>query len=224
MTEPILTMNNVSRSWPTGSGPVLGLDDVSLSIRLGKLYAVTGPSGSGKSTMLNIIGTLERPSTGEISGFGQALHRLGEKRLRKIRRHNIGFVFQSFNLIAKLSAKENVELPLELAHHPSKAARARECLELAGFPLNRQNHRPAKLSGGECQRVAIARALANDPQLVLADEPTGNLDSRTGQQILELLTDLAHSQGKAVIMVTHGTDLAQRADEIICLRDGKIIS
>lgn len=224
MTEPIYQLDNVSRAWPSGGGMVLALNDVSLMIFPGKLYAITGPSGSGKSTMLNLIGTLERPSSGAITGFGQLLNKIGENGLLKIRREKIGFVFQSFNLIPKLTARENVELPLELARHPNKTARARECLGMAGFPLDRENHRPAKLSGGEAQRVAIARALANDPQLILADEPTGNLDSHTGRQILELLADLAHSQGKAVIMVTHDTGLAKKADEIIRLKDGKIIS
>lgn len=223
MTEPIYKLENVTRAWPSGNSIVLGLNDVTITIYPGKLYAITGPSGSGKSTMLNLIGTLERPSSGEVTGFGQLLNKIGENGLLRIRREQIGFVFQSFNLIPKLTARENVELPLELAKHPNRTARARECMELAGFPLDRQNHRPAKLSGGECQRVAIARALANDPQLILADEPTGNLDSRTGRQILDLLIALAHTHGKTVIMVTHDASLAKRADEIVCLIDGKII-
>jgi putative ABC transport system ATP-binding protein len=203
---------------------ILALNEVSLTITPGKLYAVIGPSGCGKSTLLNLMGTLERPSSGRITGFGQPLHQLGEGGLLKIRREKIGFVFQSFNLIANLSARENIELALELSRHPNRTVQARECMELAGFPLERQNHRPAKLSGGECQRVAIARALANDPQLILADEPTGNLDSKTGRQILDLLANLARKQGKAVIMVTHDHSLAKQADEIIRLKDGKIVS
>jgi len=224
MTEPIFQLDNVSRAWTTGGGVILALNEVSLSITPGKLYAVIGPSGSGKSTLLNLIGTLERPSSGRIFGFGLPLHQLTEGRLQKIRREKIGFVFQSFNLIANLSARENVELALELARNPNRTIRAQECMELAEFPLDRQNHRPGKLSGGECQRISIARALANDPELILADEPTGNLDSSTGQQIIELLKNLARKQGKAVIMVTHDYSLAKQADEIVRLTDGKIVS
>lgn len=224
MIEPVMQLDNASRAWPSGGGIVMALNEVSLTIFPGKLYAITGPSGSGKTTMLNLIGTLERPSSGQVTGFGQTLNKIGESGLLKIRRDSIGFVFQTFNLIPRLTARENVELPLELARHPQKTARARECLTQAGFPLERQNHRPAKLSGGECQRVAIARALANDPQLILADEPTGNLDSATSQQVLELLSDLAHNQGKAVVLVTHDASLANHADEVILLKDGRIVS
>jgi ABC-type lipoprotein export system ATPase subunit len=184
---------------------------------------VVGPSGSGKTTLLNVLGALDRPTPGDVYLNGVALSSLPEGELTRVRREKVGFVFQLFELIPNLSALENVALPMEFRgiRRPQREARARELLEAVGMP-HRATHRPGRLSGGEQQRVAIARALASDPSVILADEPTGNLDSGTGKEIVELLGALAHNRRKTVVVVTHDERIAELADVRMELVDGRL--
>jgi putative ABC transport system ATP-binding protein len=202
---------------------VEALRGVSLSIGAGELVAIVGPSGSGKSTLLNLMGALDRPTEGTVRIHGEDLAALDDDGVTRLRRDRIGFVFQFFNLLPTLSALENVMLPSLLAGQATKEVRARALAQLEAVGLgSRKGHRPDQLSGGEMQRVAIARALVGEPPLVLADEPTGNLDTKTGHEILELLIGAATA--RTVILVTHDLRIAERADRILSIRDGKVES
>ena len=206
-----------------GKAVVAALSEVELTVPQGEFTALVGPSGSGKSTLLNLIGGLDHPSDGEVTVDGLSLGAATEPQLVRYRRERVGFIFQSFNLIPTFSAVENVESPMMLAETPRSVRRARatSLLESVGL-ASRFLHKPNEMSGGEKQRVAIARALANRPLLLLADEPTGNLDSKTGAAVLDLLCSLIKAQGLTMIMVTHDPEVAARADRIIHLRDGNV--
>ncbi len=207
----------------SGGRAVTILDGVSLDVDAREMVAVTGPSGSGKSTLLGLIAGLDRPTAGSIVLDGVEITRLDEDALARLRRDRIGFVFQSYHLIPTLTALENVAMPLELAGRPRPLDRARELLAAVGL-ADRAEHYPAQLSGGEQQRVAIARALALRPRLVLADEPTGNLDSATGAQIIELLLALNREHESTLVLVTHDEALARHAERIVALRDGRVVA
>ena len=195
---------------------------MNLDVAARETVAVTGPSGSGKSTLLGLIAGLDRPTAGSIVLDGVEITTLDENRLARLRRDRVGFVFQSYHLIPTLTAIENVAMPLELAGRPHRLERARELLDTVGL-VGRADHYPSQLSGGEQQRVAIARALALRPPLVLADEPTGNLDSATGAQIIELLLALNREHGSTLVLVTHDEALAARGQRIVALRDGRVV-
>jgi len=205
-------------------GDVAALSDVSLTIPRGQMVSIVGPSGSGKSTLLNLIGGLDRPTAGEVRIDGDALGALSDDRLTRIRRDKIGFIFQFFNLLPTLTCLENVGLPLHLRGWPRKkvAARAEELLDLVQLG-DRVTHRPEELSGGQRQRVAIARALSVNPPLLLADEPTGNLDTRTGRDILALLHDVHERLGSTVVIVTHDAHVASTCARTVTIRDGRVI-
>jgi putative ABC transport system ATP-binding protein len=213
---------DVCKSYVMGNQEVNALCDVTVSFKQGSFWAITGPSGSGKSTMLNLLGCLDRPTSGRYLLGNSDVGELGDDALSNLRLHHLGFIFQSFNLIPQLTVGENIELPLYyLGWEVTRSSeRARELAVMVGLE-KRLNHRPMELSGGEQQRVAIARALANDPIVLLADEPTGNLDSTTGEQIVSLLVDL-NSRGKTVILVTHDPDTADIATNRMYLLDGKV--
>jgi putative ABC transport system ATP-binding protein len=223
MTAVVLAAQDVRKTYGAGETQVEALRGIDLSVAQGEMVAIMGPSGSGKSTLLCILGAVESPSTGKVLLEGKDLSRLGDDERTLMRRRRIGFVFQAFNLLPTLTALENVALPLELDGISGRAARekARSCLELVGM-TPRQHHLPRMLSGGEQQRVAIARALAIEPALVLADEPTGNLDSASGQRVINILRQLVSERGQTVVLVTHDDNIAASADRTIRLRDGKI--
>ncbi|HAF71000.1 MAG: ABC transport system protein [Acetothermia bacterium 64_32] len=211
------------KTYKLGKTEVRALRGVSLSVKEGEFVAIMGPSGSGKSTLLHVIGCLDRPDQGRVYLNGQEVSGLSEDRLAEFRGKFVGFVFQTFNLVPTLSALENVELPMTFQGVPRKRrlALARELLVQVGLG-ERLRHRPAELSGGERQRVAIARALVNDPKLILADEPTGNLDSVSGAQVMELLKGLNEEQDKTLIVVTHDPEIASYAGRTVHIRDGRI--
>jgi ABC-type lipoprotein export system ATPase subunit len=219
----MILLHRVAKGYGRGPIRVDALAGLDLTIAAGSVTALVGPSGSGKSTLLHVIGGMDRADEGEVVVAGQALHHLRPAALTAFRRHKVGFVFQAFNLIPNLTALENVILPAEFAGTPARQARARatELLDRVGLG-DRLRHRPGQLSGGEQQRVAIARALINRPALVLADEPTGNLDSKTGAGIIEVLATLAGKQ--TVIVATHDARIAQVADQIIHLADGQVVA
>lgn len=218
----MIVLRGVSKQFD-GKRKVTALDCVDLSIARGEMTSIVGPSGSGKSTLLNLIGGLDRPTGGEIELDGAALSRLNDDDLTRVRRDKIGFIFQFFNLLPTLSCLENVSLPLHLRGWPRKkiAERANELLDLVGLNV-RKDHLPDELSGGERQRVAIARALSIYPPVLLADEPTGNLDSATGSDILKLIHDLHDRLGATVLVVTHDKAVAESCPRTIHIRDGKI--
>jgi len=204
-----------------GDSVVHALDGVDLHIEPGNFISVTGASGSGKSTLMHILGCLDRPTAGRLEFQGQLVSAMSEKDLARVRNQHIGFVFQTFNLINRTSALDNVLLPVVYTRRAFKRRQAQEALERVGLTA-RARHTPSELSGGECQRVAIARAIVNRPKLILADEPTGNLDSRTGEQIMETFHEL-HREGITIVLVTHETDIAVRAQRMIHMQDGKIV-
>jgi putative ABC transport system ATP-binding protein len=206
----------------SGGRPLTILDGVTLDIARGDAVAVIGPSGSGKSTLLGLIAGLDAPTAGTITVGGVEITRLGESALARFRRETIGYVFQSYHLIPTLTAAENVAVPLELAGERRVSARARVLLEQVGL-RDRGDHYPVQLSGGEQQRVALARAVALEPPLLLADEPTGNLDSATGAAIIDLLFALNRERGSTLVLVTHDPALAERADRVVALRDGRVV-
>ena len=218
----MISLADISKSYNMGNVTVHALQSVSLNIDRGEFVAVLGPSGSGKSTMMNIIGCLDKPSVGEYILDNSPVHELNRTRLARVRNRKIGFVFQSFNLLPFATAYENIELPMLYARISAgkRKARVMELLDSVGL-ADRAAHRPAELSGGQRQRVAVARALSNDPDIILADEPTGNLDSRSGQEILDLFGNL-NSKGKTLIFVTHDENLARHAHRIIRLLDGTV--
>jgi putative ABC transport system ATP-binding protein len=224
--DSAIHLEHVSRHYAMGETSVRAVDDVSLDIPEGQFLALLGSSGSGKSTLLNLIAGLDRVSSGTIVARGQDLAALSSLALARYRRNTIGMVFQSFNLLPRMTLEENIELPLRLAEveRSERAGRVREALERVKL-THRVGHRPTELSGGEQQRVAIARALVNRPKILLADEPTGNLDSATGETILALLRDLQQQLGMTIVMVTHERPLAERfADRFAIMGDGKLLS
>lgn len=223
-TSPLVRLGDVGRDYQTGSHTVPAIRSLSLSVRRGSLVAIHGRSGSGKTTLLNLIGTLDRPTSGTVWVDGLDLSRLSEADLADIRRSRLGFIFQAFGLIPILTARENVEIPLRLSgvSRDERTERSDVLLNLVGLS-DRAGHRPHELSGGEQQRVAIARALANRPKLLLADEPTGQLDSRTGRTIMKLIHTLVGSEGVTAIVATHDSALIGIADRVIELHDGTII-
>jgi putative ABC transport system ATP-binding protein len=218
----LVELKRVGKSYLRGSVEVAALREVSLSITAGESVAVMGPSGSGKSTLLGILGCLDRPTRGAYLLEGREVSTLPDVELSALRNRRIGFVFQSFHLIPQLTVAENVETPLLYGAVPEAewAERVRACLEKVGID-HRASHRPSELSGGEAQRAAIARALVTEPPVLLADEPTGNLDTATGEEIADVLWDL-HHEGRTVVVVTHNESLARRAQRLVRLRDGRI--
>jgi putative ABC transport system ATP-binding protein len=220
--DPLIAIQGVRHDYRLGSEVVHALRGVNLAIRRGEFVAISGPSGSGKSTLMNLIGCLDKPSAGQYRLAGQVVSELDETELAWIRNREIGFVFQTFNLLPRATALHNVELPLVYAGMPKRKRRslAEEVLAQLGL-ADRSRHRPSELSGGERQRVAIARALVNRPSIVLADEPTGNLDSTTSEEIMELFETL-HRQGQTLILVTHEADIAQHARRHLHLVDGRV--
>src|SRR5712692_4579389 len=219
---PLIELRGVSKSYRKGAETIYAIADIDLAVQETGMVAVVGPSGSGKSTLLHMIGAMDRPTRGEVMVAGQVVNRLSQTDLTRFRRQTVGFVFQTFNLVPNLTALENVTLPMEFngISKANRLARAKALLER--FQLGqRLKHRPRELSGGEMQRVAIARVVANEPRLVLADEPTGNLDSRSGQLIYELLREI--SRERTVIVVTHAENLAKLADRVIHIRDGRLL-
>ena len=224
--SPAIRLQSVSRHYVMGESVIRAVNDVSLTVPTGEFLALLGSSGSGKSTLLNLIAGLDRPSSGSVIAQGQDLSKMSSLELARYRRQTVGMVFQSFNLLPRMTLEENVELPLRLAEvdRSERAARVREALERVGLE-RRVGHRPSELSGGEQQRTAIARALVNRPKILLADEPTGNLDSATGESILALLHEIQNNPGMTIIMVTHERTLAERfADRLAVMGDGKLLS
>jgi putative ABC transport system ATP-binding protein len=221
--EPIVRLTDVWRTYDVGSAPLHALREIDETIAAGEHVAIMGPSGSGKSTLLNVLGCLDRPSRGRYVLAGRDVGELSEAELAAVRRHRIGFIFQSFHLVPRLDARRNVELPMTFAGVERRERRRRAEAALAGVGMaQRSGHRPDQLSGGERQRVAIARALAMGPRVLLADEPTGNLDTRSGHQVLDLLGRL-NDDGITLVVVTHDPNVARRADRVITLVDGRIV-
>jgi len=220
----LIELVDIRKVYQMGTTEVNALDGVSLRIERGDYVAIMGPSGSGKSTLMNIVGCLDTPSSGSYKLRGIEIRDRDDDELARIRNQEVGFIFQTFNLLSRADALHNVELPMIYAGRPKtfRRERAKQMLDLVGLG-ERTHHRPNELSGGQRQRVAIARALVNEPSLVLADEPTGNLDSKTGLEIMALL-DEVHRQGNTVVLVTHEEDIAANAERIVRLRDGKIES
>jgi len=224
MSRPIIELKNVSKVYELGKVKVEALSNINLKIYAGEFLAIVGKSGSGKTTCLNLIGCLDLPTTGKIKLLGRDISRLKDRELSKIRGKTIGFIFQMFNLIPTLTALENVILPMifQGIDKKERVERAKKLLKLVGLE-KRMNHRPNELSGGEQQRVAIARALANEPKIILADEPTGNLDTKSGEVIINLLERINREKGTTLVMVTHDMELANRANRIVKLEDGRIV-
>jgi putative ABC transport system ATP-binding protein len=218
----MIELRGVSKTVPSGTGSLTILHPIDLTIEGGRVVAITGPSGSGKSTLLGLLAGLDAPSTGEVVLDGVDITALDEDALARLRGTRIGFVFQFFHLLPSLTAFENVLVPMEIAGVPKAAARAKELLDEVGLS-ERGHHYPSQLSGGEQQRVAIARALANNPPILLADEPTGNLDSGTGHSIIELLLNVNRTRRTTLVLVTHDQELAAVADIVVALRDGRIV-
>jgi len=220
--EPVIELENVSKIYQMGHAKVVALKNVNLRINKGEYIAVLGPSGSGKSTLLHMMGILDVPTSGKIYIEGREVSQLSEDERARIRGKKIGFVFQLFNLIPSLTALENAALPMMVygVEKEERERRARELLEKLGLG-ERLNHKPSELSGGQRQRVAIARALANNPEVILADEPTGNLESKSGHEVVEIFTKL-NKEGKTVVVVTHDEDIAKHARRIIRIKDGEV--
>ena len=218
----MIELRGVSKTVPSGDTMLTILHPLDLTIESGRIAAITGPSGSGKSTLLGLMAGLDAPSAGRIAIDGADITALSEDDLARFRGSHIGFVFQFFHLLPSLTARENVRVPLELAGVPNPGARADALLAEVGLQA-RGHHYPSQLSGGEQQRIAIARALANNPSILLADEPTGNLDTATGRQVIDLLIDVNRRRKTTVVLVTHDADLAARAETTIALRDGRLV-
>jgi putative ABC transport system ATP-binding protein len=218
----MIRLKDVSRTVTSGAGPLTILHPTSLEIAKGRAVAITGPSGSGKSTLLGLIAGLDAPTSGQIWLDGTEITGLNEERLARLRGEKVGIVFQFFHLLPSLTAFENVLVPMEIAGAADARERAQALVEDVGL-AGRGHHFPSQLSGGEQQRIAIARALANDPPIVLADEPTGNLDSATGRLVIDLLIAVNRKRGRTLVLVTHDPELASMADEAIALRDGHVV-
>ena len=226
MNEHLIEVQDLTKIYGSGPAAVAALDGVHLTIDEGEFVAIMGASGSGKSTLMNILGCLDRPTEGRYWLGGEDVSELNKAQLAAIRSGKIGFVFQSYNLLARSSALKNVMLPLLYNRDQGRSgsereALARQALETVGLG-DRVDHRPSELSGGEQQRVAIARALVNEPLIILADEPTGNLDTRSSQEIVDILREL-HEQGRTIVMITHEPDLGEQAQRIVRLRDGRVV-
>ena len=220
--KPIITMTDITKVYSVGGEEVRALDGANLTIREGEFVSIIGPSGSGKSTLMNIIGCLDVADSGEYILDGQSIEQYSEEELAKIRNKKIGFVFQNFNLLSRMSAFSNVELPLiyQRMHVSERKEKAQRALDRVGLS-DRSSHKPAELSGGQQQRVAIARALATDPAILLADEPTGNLDSKTGEDIMALFHEL-HRAGDTIVLITHNEEIAEPAQRRIRIMDGHV--
>jgi putative ABC transport system ATP-binding protein len=220
--EYVIKLVNLCKSYQVGDMEVPILKNIDISVKKGEFVAIMGPSGSGKSTLMNMIGCIDRPTCGQVIVMGKDINQLNDPELAKLRGFEIGFVFQNFNLVPRLTAIQNVALPTYANVKPSVngTKRAKELLEMVGLS-DRLNYKPSELSGGQQQRVSIARSLINDPSLILADEPTGNLDSKTGDEIMNIFADL-HKKGRSIIMITHDPDLAKYADRVVYLKDGVI--
>lgn len=222
MTDNVILVNELRKIYKIGEIEVHALDGVSFNIERGEVVSVMGPSGSGKSTLMNLLGCLDHPTDGSYNLDGEEVSELDDDQLAGIRNRKVGFVFQSFNLLPRQSALANVELPMRYAGQvPDRRLRATEALESVGLG-DRISHRPTELSGGQQQRVAIARALVNKPSILMADEPTGNLDSKSGKEIMELLLNLNKDKGTTLIIVTHDPRIAEQTQRVIRLVDGKI--
>jgi putative ABC transport system ATP-binding protein len=221
MSFVMIRVRDLVMRLPSGGRSLTILDGITLDVATGELLAITGPSGSGKSTLLGLVAGLDRPSSGSIVVGGVDITRLDEDALARFRRETLGYVFQSYHLIPTLTAVENVAVPLEIAGAPNALVRARALLDDVGL-VDRAHHYPVQLSGGEQQRAALARAVALEPGLLLADEPTGNLDSATGTRIIELLLELKRRRGATLVLVTHDEALARHADRVVTLRDGRV--
>ena len=220
--SPFLQAVEVTKVYPRARNALIALDGVSLSVERGSFVAIMGPSGSGKSTLLNLLGCLDAPTSGKILLDGKDLAGLEDRAASRLRNRRLGFLFQSFNLIPQMSVIENIETTLLYSDRPPREWRSRALAVLEKVELlDRASHRPTELSGGEAQRVALARALVNDPDIILADEPTGNLDSQTGEHVLDLLTGL-QDQGRTVVLVTHDEAVSRRAQRIVEVKDGKL--
>jgi putative ABC transport system ATP-binding protein len=220
--QPVVVAHEITRRYGEGDTAVDALRGVSLEVEAGKLTAVMGPSGSGKSTLMHILAALDRPTNGWVSIAGTKLGQLSDTEITRLRRRHIGFVFQFFNLLPMLTAEENIALPLSIAGRKPDKTTFAELVEKVGLS-DRLTHRPSELSGGQQQRVAVARALVSEPTVVFADEPTGNLDSKTGGEILELLHDSVESYGQTMVVVTHEARAAAIADRVLFLADGRIV-
>jgi len=223
MTEWVVEAKDITKVYKMGEIEVHALRGLSVNIAPGEIVSVMGPSGSGKSTLMNILGCLDRPTSGEYSLNGEAVAELNDDQLAEIRNRGVGFVFQSFNLLPRATALANVELPMRYAvlNGRNRKQVATEALEAVGLG-DRIHHRPNELSGGEMQRVAIARALVNNPAIIMADEPTGNLDTKSGDEIMTLLKNLNKDRGTTLIIVTHDPEIAELTDRVISIRDGRI--
>ena len=221
--EPIIKLSDIHLTLKSDAGPVNILRGIDLSVQPGETVGIVGPSGSGKSTLMSIMAGLEVPTSGAVLIAGEAIEKLGEDDLARFRRENIGIVFQSFHLIPTMTALENVAIPLELARRPDAFALAAERLAAVGL-ADRASHYPAQLSGGEQQRVALARAMATGPKILLADEPTGNLDGKTGDVIVDLMFRLHAEQGTTMVLITHDDALARKCTHLIRLEDGRVAS
>jgi len=224
VTEPIARLRSVKKTYARSGVPVHALRGVDVSVVPGEYAAIMGPSGSGKSTLLHILGCLDKPTAGRYFLDGRHVSRLSDRELSSVRNQKLGFVFQAYNLISHLTVRENVEMPLFYMGVPPRERykRSMELVDMVGLG-GRAQHRPTQLSGGEAQRTAIARALVNDPVLILADEPTGNLDSKTGEEILAVFAEL-HSRGRSIVTVTHDPAIGSRADRVIRISDGMIVN
>lgn len=222
-SKPVLELKNITKSYITGTNSFTALDNVSLKIFPGEFVSITGPSGSGKSTLMHIVGLLDNPTSGEVLLNGRDISKLKEHQLAQIRNVTLGFVFQQFNLLAKTSSLENVLLPLLYSDVPKKDRHQIGVDLLAKVGLqDKMVNTPAQLSGGQQQRVAIARALVNNPQIILADEPTGNLDSKSGVEIMKFFHQLNEKEGRTIVFVTHDMELAKQANRTIIIKDGKV--
>jgi putative ABC transport system ATP-binding protein len=224
MSDAVLKLEKLSKTYTLGKRSVQALSSVNLQVNKGEFVAIMGPSGSGKTTLLNVLGCLDKPTTGSVLLDGVDVAKMPEKELYKIRKSKIGFIFQTFNLLPYLNARENVELPMEGTNIPKseRSRKAKELLQLVNLS-GREEHRPHRLSAGEQQRVAIARALANNPAIILADEPTGNLDAKNKRELVTLLANLNLKQGTTIIIVTHDGQVAAHTERVLLLKDGRVL-